>query len=395
MKFTFDNGLEAEKVYDDAGKALALGEIVQLGRTGAGGSVYRLPKQPDFCVKVFHAQGLSDKAKRARLVTGVKSMLEMGDMASDPRFAWPVAAVYDKQKEPVGYAMCCASSDFKPIKSLFGGKASIKRAFPNWTRRDLAIAAKNIVDAVITLERRGVFVADFNPENFLVNAHGEVRLIDTDSYMFYGRSGRFYTSDMYFEENAAPEILRDPQCAGQPRTSSQSAFSSAVLAFQLLMLGQHPFSYVNAYDGRACGTPRENILAGMCPLGKGAPCKQDPRWFAVWSWLTETLKASFVTTFRNGQANPQARVPLEMLSRELDKFIYVCEHDAARCVLMPTEAKKPNPPRPDRSAMQPYGPRPKPRTPFAAGGCRMPRFRPNYNTNNQQPYRAFGGGGAY
>lgn len=397
MKFSFEKGLETEKIYDDAHNELALGGIVQIGRTGAGGSVYQLSMQPNFCVKVFNSQGLDNAAKRARIIANLKAMLEMPEVAVDPRVTWPLAAVYGQKGEIVGYVMRRVPAGFKALKVLFGGEAAVKRAFPNWTRRELAVTAKNLVDVIVDLERCGVFVADFNPENFLVNASGEVRLIDCDSFMFYGRNGEAYTSDMFFADNAAPEILREPRLAGEPRSPGQSAFSATVLAFQLLMLGQHPFSYVNALDGRACGTPRENILAGTCPLGKGTICRQDPRWFAPWSWLTQALKRVFVRTFRDGHSDPSKRVPLDHLSYDLGEFISACGRDPKCCLLMPTEPKRTDPPQPVPGYGAAPAPRfqsPRPFVPHERWGQRAGACPPRYTNpfNHQYPYRAFGGG---
>ena len=403
-KFTFDslaNGNAPEvqiTVYDDDRKPLVLGAEQQLGRTGAGGSVYEIPTAPEFCVKLFKPQDLADDTKRKRILSTLETMLEMPECAKNPNLAWPFGLVYDKEHSPIGYAMRRIPKGYVPFKAVFGGPMSVKRVFPSIGRKELARAAKNFVETLDFLEAVGVRPADFNPENFMLNERGEVRFLDCDSYMIYSRSGKAMTSDMYFPDCAAPELLINPKSLSAPRTVEQTRFSSSVLSFMLVMTGQHPYSFVDAQDGTTTGTPSENIIAGKCPLGKGAGCRQDPRWYALWSWLTSGLQAAFITTFRDGHANPSLRKPLAALAAELGKFSYECGRLPERNDLSPKTSK------PREANIQPppmaFSPRgysyaPRPQMPRQQYGMRQPAHRP-YGYGNRTSdfgcnYRPFGG----
>ena len=409
VKFTFDslangNAPEAQiTVYDDDRKPLVLGAAQQLGRTGAGGSVYEIPTAPEFCAKLLKPQDLADAAKRKRILSTLETMLEMPECARNPNLAWPFGLVYDKEHSPIGYAMRRIPKDYLPFKAVFGGSMSVKRAFPAIGRKELAQAAKNFVETLDFLEAVGVRPADFNPENFMLNERGEVRFLDCDSYMIYSRSGKTMTSEMYFPDCAAPELLCDPKTIRAPRTLEQTCFSAAVLSFMLVMSGQHPYSFVDAQDGTTTGTPSENIIAGKCPLGKGAGCRQDPRWYALWSWLTSGLQVAFITTFRDGHANPSLRTPLATLASELGKFAYECgrlpeRNDLAPNAPKPREANIQPPPMAFPTRGYPYTPRPqlpRPQMPYPQYGTRHPARRPygygertsNFGCN----YRPFGG----
>ena len=385
-KFTFDslaNGNTPEAqitVYDDDRKPLVLGAAQQLGRTGAGGSVYEIPTAPEFCVKLFKPQDLADGVKRKRILSTLETMLEMPECARNPNLAWPFGFVYDKERSVIGYAMRRIPKGYVPFKAVFGGPMSVKRVFPKMGRKELAHAAKNFVETLDFLESVGVRPADFNPENFMLNECGEVRFLDCDSYMIYSRSGKAMASDMYFPDCAAPELLLNSKSLRAPRTLEQTCFSAAVLSFMLVMTGQHPYSFVDAQDGTTTGTPSENIIAGKCPLGKGAGCRQDPRWYALWSWLTSGLQVAFITTFRDGHANPSLRTPLAALAAELGKFAYECGRSPERNDLSPKTSKQ------RETYMQP------PRQQY---GMRQPVHRPygygDRTSNFGCNYRPFGG----
>lgn len=402
-KFTFDslasgNAVDAGKItiYDDDHNPLVLGAECQLGRTGASGSVYEIASAPEFCVKVFRPQELADKVKRDRIISALEAMLNMPECKGDRRLCWPLGLVRDDKGLVIGYAMRRIPKGFVPLKSIFYGANSVSRRFPSWGRKQLALTAKNFVDTLVDLEVRGVRPADFNAENMVCNERCEVMFLDTDSFMFFERNGTVHTSPMYFPDYAPEEILRDPKVVGKPRTVEQTRFSAAVISFMLLMTGQHPYTYVVALDGSSTASPAENILAGKCPLGRGAGCLQGKNWYAIWSWITSSLQRAFITTFRDGHSNPAVRTPLELLSKELGKFAYECDRLPGRNELAPAHPK----PRQmhSASAFVPRACGPVPRVPMQRQSGhrdwsqRNFGFRP-YGTfsNNNDNYRSFGG----
>ena len=389
-KFLFDD-LEKGKmpdatvtIYDDDRRPLVLGAEQQLGRAGAGGSVYEITSAPGYCVKLFNPQDLADQKKRSRIVSGLEAMVDMSPFFHNPRLAWPLGIVRDKNGAAVGYVMHRIPSDFKPFRALFGGPTLLSRRFPNWGRRELALTARNFGKTLLFLERQGVHVADFNPENFVVNDCGEVMFLDCDSFMFFDRSGKMHASDMYFPDCAAPEILANPSAVRQARTKEQTRFSAAVISFMLVMAGMHPYSFSESLDGGAVGTPAQNILAGKCALGSGTGCRMIANLYNLWSWLTSALQIAFKTTFRTGHSCPTERTPLEDLVSVLDKFALVCGQAPERNTLTPS-----SPRRREANGFKPY--------PTPAFGHRP--FVPNRGPIRQQMrfprpggYRPFGTG---
>ena len=338
-KFSFSGDIDttgSRTVYDETGASISLGEEQQLGRTGGGGSVYKLGTDSNLCIKLFKPQDLAVNGKRKTILNTLAAQTKMNYLKSDRRFCWPLGEVYDDTKAVIGYGMRRIPAGYKTFKSLFFGPKMISKNFPGWGRRELATVAKNFVDAVNDLSRYSVFVADFNPENFMVNKDCEVMFLDCDSYSFYEQNGTAHISDMYFEENAAPEILNGGKFTRPEQAEERARFSAAVIAFQLMMNGMNPFSFAGtAMDGSVIGTVRENIIAGKCPLGCGSGCRMDDAHHALWSWLTSSLQVAFKNTFRTGHSQPASRTPLSVLSKELGKFVFECGRLPGRNDLVP------------------------------------------------------------
>ena len=113
-----------------------------------------------------------------------------------------------------------------------------------------------------------------------------------------------------------------------------------MIVFHILMCGLHPYTYFDPAHKSACGTPDENLIKGRCPLGNGSDCQMPPgNWYNLWSHLTWSLKKAFITTFRDGHANPSSRTTLEQLEAELKKMLFVMDQDSTRRDLMPRTAK--------------------------------------------------------
>lgn len=346
--FTFEDmfngeGTERTTVYDDAGGALELGAEQQLGRAGAGGSVFAIEGHPEYCIKLFHAADLEDEAKRDRILKRLRASLEMPVCQRNPRLAWPLGAVKDRGGRTIGYAMRRIPPEFKPFRALFGGAAAVSRCFPGCGRKELARVAKAFVDTVRWLDGHGVRVGDFNCSNFMAAPDGRVMFLDCDGYEVTGREGTVHTSDVFYPDCAAPEILREPGTAGEARTKEQTRFSAALVAYQLVMEGGHPYSFAGeAADGSTTGSPADNIRSGMCPLGADASCRLSPFWYRLWSWLTGPLKAVFIRTFQEGNRNPEARATLAELSNAIQQFTRECARTPERNELAPATKKPPS-----------------------------------------------------
>lgn len=339
MKWNYDTGADANAtVYDEKGNALQLGEENSLS-CGGQGRVYEFPGNHEIVVKVYSDETLSDARKVNAHDARLDAMLRNPACANNRSLAWPVLKCYDKEGRIKGYAMMRVQG-YVPFKSLFGGKARVLQKFPSWTRRDIAETVRSFLHTVMDLERSHVVVCDWNADNFMVNANHEVMFIDTDSYEIHERGGIKHLSAMYFAENAAPEILRDKSLLKRPRTIAQSRFSAAVVAYQLLMCGAHPYSFAGeARDGTFVGTPEQNIIVGKCPLGRGTDCQLNEMTYNLWSWMTGRLHNAFVTTFRDGHGNPGKRIPIEELDAAVAQFIREMGREPMRLELAPDKPK--------------------------------------------------------
>lgn len=379
--YTSEDEPKTRSCYDPSGVAITLDEAHEKA-SGGEGVVYTVPDKPHFLVKIYKKDSLENKTKAAELRKRIETMAGMKALAARRDLAWPIMPVYSdaKAQHLIGFAMRACKGE--PIASLFGGPASVERKFPGWNRRDLAKAAMSFLQLVDDLAQQGVFVNDFNPANFLVDKSGHVSFIDTDSYQVSTRSGAPLLSHTHFPSHAAPELLEHPELLKRPRTIEQVRFSAAIIAFQILMCGYHPYSFYDAQNGGACGTPDENLRNGQCPLGCGATCRLPENWYKLWSFLTGKLKNLFITTFREGHDDPSARPDFGSFIFALNGFVQECVRLPERLDLRPKKAKPHD---------LPISKPPRPNYPQAGflnrrQGPFSPTYPPSYPPPYQQPY---------
>ncbi len=328
-------------VYSLAGEMLTLKEEHTCA-SGGEGTVYYMP-WPDkkhVRIKVYKDSILKKPQKLNVLRERLNDMLRLKAIKDINWIAWPRAGVFNAKREVIGFAM--NKCEGKSFKSLYGGSLSVLQNFPGWDRSHLARTALDLVKKVEFLASHGVLINDFNPANFLVNERCEVSFIDCDSYQVPKQGGGNHITHTYFSSHAAPELLKNKNLLTEERNIHQVEFGTAILVFQLLMYGLHPYNYYDPLHKSACGTPEENLKKGRCPLGKGSDCR-FPRgnWYTLWNWLTYNLENSFIQTFRDGHSNPAQRVTLAKLRSDLEQLLFEMKRMPERKNLTPSQAKPP------------------------------------------------------
>ena len=328
-------------VYDCAGTALQIPEdnIVAGGREG---TVYSMPKKDNILIKLYNKPQIDNLEKHQRNTERLCTMfklirkLNLENCKKSP-LAWPVMPIFDKNKTIIGFAMYkCDGVSFRALGSIAG----IKRYFPDWTRRELALTALDFVKKLRNLQKSGVQINDFNPSNFLVDRNCNVSFIDCDSFQI-AEGNKIHVTNTFISSHCAPELLKNKRLLELPRNAHHVEFGAAIIIFNLLMCGLHPYAYHDPLQMTACGNPEENLLNGRCPLGVGAGCKFPiGNWYNLWSWTSHNVKGGFIRTFRDGHSNPAARTSLADWEKYLHEMIVQMSKYPERTEIFPEQPNR-------------------------------------------------------
>jgi molecular chaperone DnaK len=238
---------------DRHGSEIVLGRF--LGRGGEG-AVYAVQAQAR--VGKIYVRTPDDQ-----LGSKLRAMVQLRTQALASFAAWPEELVFDDSTgNVVGFLM--PRVDDHRIHTLYGPEERKKR-FPDASWAFLVRAARNLAATFETIHQHGHVVGDVNEGNIAVSDQAMVRHIDCDSFQVC-HEGRTYACRVGVPLYTPPE-LQGQRLEGVVRTPDHDCFGLAVLVFQLLFMGRHPFAGRHAERAVPVATA---IQEGLFAFGKQA-----------------------------------------------------------------------------------------------------------------------------
>lgn len=233
-----------------------------IGRGGEG-EVFEVLNEKDLLLKVYHE--VPSKPKEEKL----QRMVEVWRPEIDRYAAWPsdvCVNVRGQRALIIRKLTGCVALHrvFTPMDR--------KRFFPDKGYNFLIHIAYNLSVALAGLHNQGIVIGDINESNILVDKNGLVYFIDCDSFQL-SVNGSLYPCEVGVPRYTAPEILREQSFRDIRRTPNSDNFSLAVLVFQLLFLGKHPFSGAPVDDSQV-NSEEDAILQKEFPYSKTKASKK-------------------------------------------------------------------------------------------------------------------------
>jgi protein kinase-like protein/SH3 domain-containing protein len=277
---------------DRAGKVVVLGD--EIGRGGEG-AVFAVAGNPQLCAKIFHPDRARERADK------LLAMVERRP-GSLPRHAvtWPVELLYRDSGAFAGYLMPTVRGAVELHRYLVPDE---RAQFAGWlTLRDLHRLAASVAEILAGIHRAGHCVGDLKPQNVLVvPLSGRVTLVDTDSFHLVDRrSAGVHACPVVTPEYTAPELHREGLSRAR-RTPASDVFALAILVYQLLVGGSHPF------EGDGEGRVPDRIPRQLCPIVPGVTGIRAPARAIPFATLHPALRDAFIRCFGPGHAAPEQR----------------------------------------------------------------------------------------
>lgn len=281
------------------------GDVVRLGaelaRAGEG-TIYEVASDQSLVAKLYHAPPHSQKATKLQHLcrAGNPSLLNIA--------AWPKSLLFASNDRGTVRGFLMPRIEGKEIHRLYGPRDR-HLEFPSAAWDFLIHVAKNCAAAFETLHENGMLMADVNEKNLLVTSNGLVRLIDCDSYQVRNGSSHFLC-DVGVPLWTPPELqtqVHQHGYHGLERTPNHDRFGLAVLIFELLFMGRHPFAGVP--DGHHHFEIHEAIqryLFAFSPQAWQRGVKAPPHTLPLTA-LPERFVRLFERAFLPGSERPNAR----------------------------------------------------------------------------------------
>ena len=307
--------------YDSNGNRLTLGKKIG---SGGEGDVYDLVSPGrNIVAKIYHKPLEIEKQEKLRLmVRGCNNELKAIS-------AWPADTIYSGQNGPVRGFIMPKISGYEPVHKIYG-PSHRKTLFPCADWKFLIRTAKNLAAAFCILHKYGYIIGDVNEGNILVNEKACVHLIDCDSFQVPAKD-RVYYCEVGVAHFTPPE-LQSSENFRLPRSQNHDHFGLAVLIFQLLFMGRHPYSGV--YRGKGDMPIEKAIIQHRFAYGKFSfkkliyPPPNSVGLSIVTAEVAELFERAFAETGVHSGARPGA-VEWWSVLETLEKQLKRCSHESA------------------------------------------------------------------
>ena len=302
---------------DRNGRAFSLERQIDSGGEAA---IFTLTGDATRLAKVYH-QPPNDQTRdklEAMLVPGFRHLATVA--------AWPSDLLFSARTRKLAGFVMPRLIDCQAIWHLYNPLQRLK-CFPRMGWKFQVRAALNLAAAFDEVHKAGCLIADVNEKNAFVSQQAIVWLLDCDSFQFKA-DGKQYLCDVGVPHYISPE-LQGKALRGLVRTENHDRFGLAVLIYQLLFVGRHP--YAGVYLG-ADDPPFQQLISdfrfSQGPMARSwamAPAPHTP----TFADINPELGVLFRRAFERGSEKDARPRPKEWISalQQLEKNTIVCPAD--------------------------------------------------------------------
>jgi len=251
---------------------------------GATANIYKVVYEDQhWAAKIFNKDRTTDTEKLKAMIKHppqVKKYIK--DVGEVYQLAWPRYILNNEKSECVGFLMpYIDSSDTYPFEAYFDPVLATKHKVTTEAALSLRLEiAVNICEVIANLHNVGHYFIDVKPQNIKVSrATSTVILMDCDGFSINNTDdpvhGRF-PAELISTDYIAPEVTRN-KLSPKDLAEGQDNYALAVLLFQLLNRGTHPFQGILNDQSLNANTNDEKASLGLYPYGIMVNPKISPR----------------------------------------------------------------------------------------------------------------------
>jgi serine/threonine protein kinase len=216
------------------------------------------------------------------------------------QYTWVKYVIKNGVGKVVGFMMPYVDHDETYSLDTFYDPVLSKRLKPFELALTLRIQlAINLCELIENLHKNKNYFIDIKPQNIKVyKKNHKVVLLDCDGYSINNTNGAplRYEADLISTDYIAPEVTRDnlkPSSLGL----QQDLYGLAVILFQLLNRGTHPFQGITTDKNITASTNDERAALGLYAYGLKENWKVKPRAQSVHNFLLDETRVLFDKSF--------------------------------------------------------------------------------------------------
>ena len=285
-------------------KISSLNLSVSLGRGGEA-CIYTVPTDTDLVAKIYHKPN-NEQARKLEVMLAhppENPTASLGHIS----IAWPIELLKaaDGSDRTIGFLMPRIRG-MRPIIDFYNPRTR-RQHCPLFSYKYLLRTARNLAAGFAAFHNSGYCVGDVNESNILVSDTALVTVVDTDSFQVRDPDNNVVYRCAVGKPEFTPPELQNKTFSQCDRAIAHDLFGLAVLIFQLLMEGTHPYSGI--YQGVGEPPPYEaRIASGHFTYSQKRRVPYVPTPIApAWDIIHPGLRELFLRCFEEGHNNPLLR----------------------------------------------------------------------------------------
>lgn len=296
----------------------------EIGRAGEA-VVYTIRENANIAFKEYHAPTPEREQKLKAMLAAPPTDPTVSSL-NHHSIAWPLDVVDDVSGKFCGFVMPRISR--AATLATVAHPRDRRRLGWRWTWRHLLRVAQHLSGAIAALHAAGYVIGDMNSQNVLVTEDALITVIDCDSMQIRGDNGQLHRCPVGTADYTAPELtarLHGKQFKDIDRNVESDNFALAILIYQLLLEGTHPYQgrWQPAGDPPARPDRMRKGLFSHGPDRRVAPSPYAP----PFDICPPELRALFSSAFVAGASNPDQRPT----AREWEKGLAAADKQLQAC----------------------------------------------------------------
>jgi serine/threonine protein kinase len=263
---------------------------------GKEGEIWTVDRGVDVIAKIYNTPTREHETKLQAMIRKPPRQ-----PSTHTAVSWPLDIIRNN-RQMAGFLMPYAKN-CKAIIAYYNPTLRIR----GFNLRYLLRTSINLCIAIDATHLCGHIIGDINESNILVNDNALVTLVDTDSFQIVDQNGKVFHCPVGKPEYTPPELHGMKHFASIQRSKEHDLFGMAILIFQLLMEGRHPFAGVIAPSAQSVGrVDLYCIKQGLFPYKPNSSVKPPPS-APSFENLHAGIQKAFITCFHDGHRNPAKR----------------------------------------------------------------------------------------
>jgi TPR repeat protein len=277
--------------------------------SGADGAIHLIKGDDLHIAKLYHDPG-KDTTRLSKLKAMLGNPPDLPVITIDNnryvQLAWPNAWIENRNGRFVGYTMPKVDmSSAVSLEVVISAKTRKLAKIPDFLGYRLT-AGFNLASLVAELHRHGHHIIDLKPINLNVYKKSfYMSVLDCDGFSIDSGNAERYPAHQYSDGYIAPEALQS-RATPQELGEDQDRFALAVIIFQLLNQGLHPYQGVPTAGANVPITNSERIQSELYAYGRRPNRLLGPSPWSIHDYFDDDTRTLFDRAFSSKWDRPTA-----------------------------------------------------------------------------------------